>query len=208
MKSTLALTAAAALLATTALAEDTRQLDAHEHGTGALDIAIDGTTVAMELRVPGADIVGFEHAAESDEDRAAIAEALTTLSTPTDLFGLSDAAGCTVEAATADLETEGAEDHDHDHGDHTEEHGHDDHGHDDHGHEDHAEEAEGATHSEFHAEYTHDCTAPEELGTITFAYFDLFEGAQELEVQVVTGDGAQAFEVTRDAPTLDLGGLF
>jgi hypothetical protein len=30
----------------------------------------------------------------------------------------------------------------------------------------------------------------------------------ELEVQIVTASGAQAFEIERDAPTLDLRGMF
>jgi hypothetical protein len=187
-----------------ALAEDTRQLDAHEHGVGTLNIAVEGATVVMEFEAPGADIVGFEYAAESNADLAAIDAAVVTLGTPLDLFMMPAAAGCVVVEARAELEGEdGHEDHD----DHTDEK-HEEHaeeGHDDHGHEDHDNHAEEAGHTEFHAEYMLTCEAPDALAEITFAYFEAFPNAQEVEVQVITASGAQAFEVTRDAPVLDLG---
>ena len=56
---------ALAVASTGAIAEETRrELDAHQHGHGSLTIAIEGGQVQMALEVPGADIVGFEHAAE------------------------------------------------------------------------------------------------------------------------------------------------
>ena len=224
MKQTLSLIAL--LAAVPALAEDTRQLGAHEHGVGALDIAIEGTTVAMALRAPGADIVGVENAAKSAADRAAGAAAVATLARPLDLFVLPAAAECSVTQARAALETEPAHDdhhedhashdgheahedhasHDgHDHDDHA---SHDAHEHDDHAHDEHHAHGEEATHSEFHADYTLTCADPSALTEIGFAYFETFENARELEVQIVTGSGALAFEVMRDAPALDLRNLF
>ena len=82
----------AALAAAQATAEETRQLDAHEHGVGQLNIAVDGNTVAMEFHAPGADIVGFEHAAHDSADRAAVDAAVATLARPLDLFVLPAAA--------------------------------------------------------------------------------------------------------------------
>ena len=195
--------AATAITATPVLAEETRQLDAHEHGVGQLDIAIDGQQVAMELHAPGADIVGLEYAAESDADLAAVDSAATTLAGPLDLFVLPEAAGCSVVTATAGLESE--EDHD-DHGD---EQGHDDHDddrdeHDDEGHDDHASET---GHTEFHAEYLLTCANPSAITEINFAYFDTFPNALEVEVQIISDAGATSFEVERDAPVLNLSGM-
>ena len=214
MKRTLPL--ALALLASPAMAEDSRQLDAHEHGVGELNIAIDGNKVAMELHVPGADIVGFEYEAESTEDRASIDAAVATLARPLELFALPAAAQCSVVKASAGLESEDDHDAHEDHGDehdhdkeHADEH-HDEHAHehdDDHG-DDHADHASEAGHTEFHAEYALNCGNPEALSEITFAYFDVFENARELDVQIVSASGAQAFEVLRDEPTLDLRGMF
>ena len=83
---------ALALLASPAIAEESRQLDSHEHGVGELNIAVEGKTVVMELHAPGADIVGFEYVAESDADRAAVDAAVARLAAPLDLFVLPDAA--------------------------------------------------------------------------------------------------------------------
>ena len=193
------------LLASPAFADETRQLDAHVHGVGNLNIAIDGNLVAMELHAPGADIVGFEYAARSSEDRAAIETAIATLARPLDLFVLPEAAECTVTEASAELESEHADGAHHDHAEHAEGEEHDDHEHEEHAEEHHADET---GHAEFHAEYLLTCADPGAISGIAFAYFETFENARELEVQVVTASGAQAFKVERDTPALDLGGMF
>ena len=185
-----------ALIATPALAQETRQVDSHEHGVGELNIAVEGGTVAMEFHAPGADIVGFEYVAKSAEDRSAIDAAVATLARPLELFVLPSAAECSVVQASAELESEGAQDDHEDHDDHDHAHGHDN---------DHADEA---GHTEFHAEYTLTCGNPAALSEITFAYFDVFENAREIEVQIISASGAQAFEVERDDPKLDLRGMF
>jgi hypothetical protein len=184
------------LAASPVFAQETRQLDSHEHGVGQLDIAIDGSQVAMELHAPGADIVGFEYGAESDEDIASVDAALLVLAQPLDLFVVPDAAQCSVVDARAELESED------EHGDHEE--GGEDHGeenHDDHDGDDHVEEA---GHTEFHAKYLLECGDITALSKISFAYFTAFPNALEVEVQVISDTGAIAFEVERDAPTLDL----
>jgi len=216
MKHTLSFLALVA--AVPALAEGTRQMEAHEHGVGALNIAIEGTTVAMEFHAPGADLVGFEYKATSAVDLAAIDAAVATLSAPLAVFKMSEGAECSVSKAQAGLETEKEHDHDHekhedeehahdghDHDKHEdEEHAHDDHDHDKHEDEEHAH-GEDAGHSEFHAEYLLTCNAPEALKQVDFAYFDHFPNAQEVEVQIITTSGAAAFEVTRAEPVLVLG---
>lgn len=170
-------------------AEESRQLDAHQHGVGVLNIAIADETVAMEFHAPGADIVGFEYAAVSDADLAAIDAAIMTLGAPLDLFVVPEAAACTLTQARVALQSAGMhDDHDEIHAD-----------------EDHAEHSEEAGHTEFYAEYMLLCENPDGLTEIAFAYFKTFPNAQEVDVQIVTASGAQAFEVERTAPTLNLG---
>ena len=192
-----------ALLAAPAMAENARELDAHEHGVGELNIAVDGDTVAMELHAPGADIVGFEYEATSAEDRAAIDAAVAMLAKPLELFVLPAAAECSVTKASAGLESEEGHDDHEDHGDHEE---HAEHKEEHAEHEEHAEAESG--HTEFHAEYLLACANTDALSGIDFAYFTTFENALELEVQVITASGAQAFDVARDMPSLDLRGMF
>ncbi len=92
-----------ALTAFPAFAEETRLLDAHEHGVGTLNIAVEGTTVAMEFEAPGADIVGFEYEATTDAAQVAVHAAVAKLGSPLDLFVMPDAAKCIVVSAKADL---------------------------------------------------------------------------------------------------------
>ena len=207
------LIAGIALSATPSLAEETTQLDAHEHGVGQLNIAFDENKIAMELHAPGADIVGFEYGAKSDADLAAIDAALQTLSDPLGLFLIPEAASCIVITAHAKLESEDSDHDDHDeegHDDHDEE-GHDDHdeeGHDDHDEEGHDDHDKAPGHTEFHAEYLLECANLKEISAITFSYFEIFPNALELEVQVISDKGATAFEIERDVAKLDLRGIF
>ena len=199
------------LLAMPAYAESTRQLHSHEHGVGELNIAVDGGTVAMEFHAPGADIVGFEFAAKSESDHAAIDQAVTVLSRPLHLFVMPPAADCSVVDAAAGLEAGAG--HGDDHGkehddDHDPDHNHSG-GHDDNHTTGHVNTQEGnESHAEFHAKYKLFCGNIKSLSHITFAYFEMFRNAVEIDVQIVTGSRASAFEVERDNPKLELTGLF
>ena len=186
------LVAGVILSATSSLAEETKQLDAHEHGVGQLNIAFSANIIAMELHAPGSDIVGFEYGAKTDADHAAIDTAIETLSDPSKLFVFPKVASCTVIEAKAKLESEDAD------------HGHDDHD-DDEDHDDHDEEP---GHTEFHAEYLLECGNLSAISEITFSYFEIFPNALELEIQVVSDKGATAFEVEREVAKLDLRGVF
>ncbi|MEM7544138.1 MAG: DUF2796 domain-containing protein [Pseudomonadota bacterium] len=227
---TFKLTAAFSLtvLAAVAAHAESRELDAHQHGHGTLNIAVEGATVAMELEAPGADIVGFEHPAETAEDRALIDAAIAQLAKPLELFTIPEAAGCTVTTANVALigeenhedahdhgDAHGHEDaHDHDeaHGDEHADHAEDAHGdeHADHAHGDehahHADEAKGESHTEFRAQYALTCADPTAIESIEFAYFGLFPNALELDIQMISDKGAKGFEVERDEPRLSLSG--
>jgi hypothetical protein len=159
-----------------------RELGAHEHGRGTLNVAIEGKRVSMELEAPGADIVGFEHAAKTRQQKAAVEKAKKDLLAPQALFKFPAAAGCTVSAATVELE-DGSDGDAKPKGD-----------------ADHA-------HTEFHAQYTFDCQAPASLTSIEFGYFRVFTGAQRLDVSVITPKGQTKLEASRAKPRIDLAGI-
>ncbi len=194
--STFALVTISLMMASARAEEEHRELGPHVHGHGTLNIAIEDKRVSMELEVPGMDIVGFEHAPSTDDQKAAVEKAKGQLAKPLGLFSLPAAAGCTVAEANVSIEAE----HHHD--------GDDDHDHD-------AEKKDAAKdedhdhmgHNQFRASYALDCTAPAALTTIAFDYFTLFAGAHDLTVNVVTAKGQSKYEVSRDKPTLDLGGI-
>lgn len=191
------------IIASPVFSEDARQLNAHEHGIGVLNIAIEAPLVVMEFHAPGADIVGFEYAAKSDADLAAISAALKTLEAPLDLFVLPKAARCAVQAVQVELESDA------DHGANEEDHqGHDDkhdHKHEDHGDHDEQKHAASSGHTEFHAEYSLICSNIEALTQIDFAYFEVFPNSKQVALQLISQSGAHAFDIKSGAPRLDLG---
>ena len=93
-----------ATLALPAAAQTIRQLGPHIHGVSTLDIAVDGTAVDLELQSPGTDIVGFESAATTDAEKAALAQATSILANPLDVFALPAAAGCKVTDASQQIQ--------------------------------------------------------------------------------------------------------
>ena len=58
-------------------AQETRQMDAHEHGAVEMNLAVDGSIVFIEIHSPSINIVGFEHPPESSEDKEAVAKGAT-----------------------------------------------------------------------------------------------------------------------------------
>ena len=108
MRSTLFLTGLTlALMSGASLAEEKRELGSHEHGAATLQVAIEGSMVEMAIAIPGESIVGFEHAAETDEQKAAVTAETERLGKPMDLFTLPEAAGCEVASAEVELHQEG-----------------------------------------------------------------------------------------------------
>lgn len=193
-----------------AAADGTRSAQAHEHGHGTLNIAVEGQQVLMELEVPGADVVGFEHAAESEAEKKVLALALADLKQPLSLFVLPSAAGCSLVSASVAVHEE-REKHDQHKGESHAKHADDSaHGKEEvhsHGHaHGHGEQHESG-HNEVHAEYALSCANPGAIDSIRFAYFDRFSGAEELDVNLITANGQRSFEVTRAKPVLGLQGM-
>lgn len=174
---------------------------AHQHGHGSFEMAIEKTAVSIELRAPGVDIVGFEHPAATDQEKAAVEAAKAKLAEPLAMFGLPKEAQCVVNAVDVHVH-EGAHDDDDKPGKDGvtaakdsdpakgSEHAHD------HGH------------SNFHAKYTLTCSTPQAIKSLDFAFFAAFAGAQELEVIAVSEKGQVKAEATRKAPKVPLRGLW
>ena len=171
-----------------------RELGAHVHGQGTLDIAIEGNKVVLEFRAPGDDIVGFEGKAKTTKAKRALASALATLEKPLTLFVLPVAAQCTLVSAKAKV---GADD-DHDHGTAktttakapAAKH-------------DHAK----SEHSEFHADYELACAQPALATSIDFGYFKAFPKAEKVGVQIITGKGQTSAQATPAQPRVEFGAL-
>ncbi|WP_281545534.1 DUF2796 domain-containing protein [Grimontia sp. SpTr1] len=143
--------------AATAENKEFRQHDAHQHGVVEWHIAQDGDELLAEITAPGSDVVGFEHAPENAEQKAAIEKAVAALAKPGALFAINSKAGCELEAqqVTHTLgEEEHGDHHDHDHEGH---HDHDEHAHDDHDHDKHDDHDDHHGHDhDKHDDHSHD----------------------------------------------------
>ncbi len=166
-----------------------REHGAHAHGHGTFNVAIEGTTLAMELVAPGADIVGFEHKAEGKSDKEALAAARKTLADVANVVTLPAGAGCALKTALVGVEAE-EEDEDHDHD-----------------HDKNKSDGDKEEHGEFHAEYQLTCSSPKKLTGMTFVYFDTFKAAEELDVTVIGPEQQLKFEVNRETTKIALGGI-
>ena len=174
-------------------AEETRQVDKHEHGVGELNIATEGDMIEFEFMIPGANIVGFEYVAKSDVDIAGIKKALQIFENYDNIFTLPKNSRCQLTEKQVALK----EDED-DHDDHE---GHDDH--DDHeGHDEHAEE----NHNEFYAKYSFECGDTKAINKVEFPYFSTFPNSGELEVQFISSIGSVSFEVEAEEPSINIDG--
>ncbi|PXX58275.1 Protein of unknown function [Pseudomonas sp. LAMO17WK12:I10] len=164
-------------------------LGAHEHGVARLNAALDGQTLELELESPAMNLVGFEHAASTDADKAKVAAVRAQLEKPLALFSLPPAAGCVV--AQQELESplfgDKPEDHDEDHDDAKDADGHEHH------HE----------HSEIHAHYQFTCATPGALKNLDLAgVFKTFPATQKIQVQLISPSGQQGVEATSKAASL------
>ncbi|MFM4826910.1 DUF2796 domain-containing protein [Aeromonas bivalvium] len=164
---------------------------AHEHGHGHLNFVVDGDQLMIELQAPAADLVGFEHAARSDEEKAQYAKAVARLQQPDALFRLDPAAGC--KLTHQELQA-AKEDHDHEH-DH--DHDHDKAGAD---HDEHQHDESG--HADFGAMYTYTCATPAKLTGLEASLFSVYPSLEKLSVQGILPAGQTAAELTPSANKL------
>jgi hypothetical protein len=201
------LRAATALLATFTFAlgipglhaaEEKREQEAHQHGHGTFEMAIEKASVSIDLRVPGDDIVGFEHAPGNAKEKAALEAAKKTLADALGLFGIPKDAACKVDEAKVHTHGFGA-DNDHDHK-----------------HDAKPEKTQGAKsndgddhkHGSFHGAYKLTCAKPAAITALNFKFFASFPRSQELEIVAVSEKSQVKAEATRKSPTVSLRGLW
>ncbi len=160
-------------------------LGKHEHGVATLNVALEGSTLEIELQSPAMNIVGFEHAATSEADKKTVATARALLEKPQALFSLPAAAGCSLSENEVRSPLFGNAEADHDHDEHAD------------GEEHHHE------HSDIDADYSFTCKQPGELKTLDLsAFYKQFPATQKINVQLIGPSGQQGVESTPANPRL------
>lgn len=158
-------------------------LGAHEHGVAHLNAVLDGNTLELELETPAMNLVGFEHAAQSDADKAKVAAVRAQLEQPLKLFGLTAAAGCKYSDQELESPLFGdtpAKDDDGDGDEH--EHGH----------------------SDIHAHYRFECAKPDALKALDLApLFKTWPATQKIQVQLIGPNGQKGVEATPATATIN-----
>ncbi len=158
-------------------------LGAHEHGVAKLNVVLDGNTLELELDSPAMNLVGFEHAASSEADKAKVAAVRQQLEQPLKLFGLAAAAGCKDDAQDLESPLFGDAPKADDDGD-EHEHGH--------------------VHSDINAHYQLTCATPGKLSQVDLApLFKAFPATQKINVQLIGPNGQKGVEATPAKATVE-----
>ena len=170
---------------------------AHEHGIARLGLAVDGTSLTVDLELPAESVFGFERAPRSAEERATAAEALDRLRTgAARLIAFPEGVTCALDSAEVEA-PEGAEGAEGDEaGEDQQPHEDEGHQHEDEGHE-HAED-EGPQHTEVHLLASLTCSH-EPLGPASLRFADLLPDVVQVDLTVFTAAGEAAGRVAPDA---------
>ena len=174
---------------------ETRHHDAHIHGQGSLNIAIEDQTLYMEMDIPAHDILGYE-SVTTDSQKAELKQALNQLESAS-LWILPEAAACTLVNAKSHTDQPERKEHkEHQHRENTEhqhEHKHHSHHHDEH-------DSNNSGHMNFTATYTYQCNNTQAISHLKTRLFDQFKHSEKLSLQALTAKGAQSGELTRNTP--------
>jgi len=151
-------------------------LGAHEHGVARLNAVLDGNTLELELDSPAMNLVGFEHMASSDADKAKVAAVRQQLEQPLKLFALASSAGCKEDQQELESPLFGDAAKADDDGD---------------------EHEKGHVHSDINAHYQLTCATPEKLTQIDLApLYKAFPATQKINVQLIGPSGQKGVETS------------
>jgi hypothetical protein len=149
---------------------------AHEHGVAEITVALDGNTLAVELKSPLDNFVGFEHAPRNDRQRAAVQRMEEVLSAIERVFRPAPAAGCTPRAVRLDHPYRTAP----------------------------ARGAPATQHTEARATYELHCARPEALDRLEVVAFDAFPRLKRVKAQAAMPAGQRGATLTAGKRTLAL----
>src|SRR5258708_21697619 len=82
------------------IAEQFRSRGVHEHGSATVDIAVQDATLDIALHSPAINVIGFEHAPRSADEKSALAQANRIFTSPKELFLTPAAAACASVSVT------------------------------------------------------------------------------------------------------------
>lgn len=156
---------------------------AHVHGVAELNVALDGDTLLIELISPAMNLVGFEHAPRTADERAALQHAHEALEDGEALFVANQEAACELHNTRISFSAEvpsqmssDAETQPNTPGQDT--------------------PLSDSGHRDLHAGYGFTCHRPAALERLTVDLFRAFPGTERLRVQLIAPDLQTTRELT------------
>lgn len=172
---------ASLLVVPSALAQKSKK--AHEHGSATLDVFAEAKTVTLDFVSPAEAIIGFEHEAKSDADKAKQAQGLSKLKDRVaDIVILDKALECKFVESKADVVR--------DVGGHGSKGDGKKHGH--HGHHGH-----GTEHSEVKATFKVECAKAVAGTSVQLDFASVFPGVRKIAVQVISGEKQRGYNLRK-----------
>ena len=171
---------------------------AHVHGQGEMLIAQEGQSWHIELRLPAANALGFEHDAQTSAEQQSVKNLAHQLEENAQVINLQGK--CQLQSVSHSLFTDEHHDEDeHHHGHENEDH----HSHDEGEHEHHEgteHEHDEGSHRDVRVEYRFACN--DALAGIELALFDSMPSLSVIQAQWVTDRGQGAAQLSTEQPEL------
>lgn len=156
-------------------ADEFVQRPPHEHGRVTINAALEGNELVIEFDSPAVNVVGFEHAPRTDDERAAVQAAATLLHNGRGLFGMPPEARCQFEKT--DLKApqwEQGQQDEHEH------------------------------HADYEARFTYRCGSPGQLEWLQPTLLDKLRNVTEARVNIAAANGQRSEVVTNGHAHVEL----
>lgn len=156
----------------------------HEHGAVRLDVAIEGNRLSIAMHAPLDNLLGYERAPRTDNERKAANELLARLRNPGQgkpLFSADAAAHCVLgktEVTAPVLESAGKSPA--------------------------AQGKDSELHADVEATYEYTCSKPAELRTLEVALLEAYRRIHRVDVQVAGPQGQSKVTLKRPSRTVKL----
>ena len=155
----------------------------HVHGVASLQAVVDGAAVTLVLRTPLENVVGFEHAPRTEQQKKAMRDAQESLRNPQAQFAFTAAARCDVSSMkvespfAANGEPSGGKMGGKPQG--------------------------GEAHAELTARYAFRCQHPDRLKSVEVKLFDRFRNLRRVDVELAGPRGQKAYRLTSKQRVVD-----
>lgn len=159
----------------------------HQHGVAQMDLVLEPPMLAVSMRSPLANLLGFEHRPASAQEQSEWMELKQQLQQAENQLILPQTADCSLSQVALHQPFS----------DHSSERGHSQNHDHDHAHEETA-------HTDLMVEYHYMCANPEQLTQLELPLMQRFPAIERLEVQLITPSGQHMRTLTQGEQVLPL----